>query len=241
MAWQPRALQGPRFAAIADLAARFPAGRLPTVAELDATLRDRLAPAGLSLVESAPAPGRRKGARGRNPDDIYEIHCARTAQVPCRPDDLHDVFNALSWAAFPTAKWKLTTRIAQLQLAALAAGRGLPRARDREHDRLALLDEGGVIELRCSDGALAVVVGHAIWQHAAMAGVAVRAAKVELPAPADVRRAGADADQVRAAIDAGWAELVAHPERLHERMTGRAGVVLEDDALWCAGLDQSDR
>lgn len=248
MAWQPQALQGPRFAAIADLAARFPAGRLPTVAELDHGLRDLLAPAGISLVESRPAPQRRRRqdrgradkpsagavASHRSPLDIYEIRCAETGQVPCRPDNFHDVWNALSWAAFPRAKWQLTRRIAALQQRALASGQGLPRARDREHDRLALLDEGGVLELDCADGALAVVVGHALWQHAALASGQIRAAKVCLPAPSGMRRSCASLGEVRAAVDGAWTELVATPQRLHDAMAGRAGVLVDDDELWSA-------
>lgn len=219
--WDPARLRGPRCAAIADLAARFPAGALPSASELDRGLRDLLAPAGLALVAAEPARAR---------DDRYELRCAEQGQIPCRPGSLHDVCNALSWAAFPRAKQRSTARIAERLRRQLEAGPLLPGARDREHDRLALIDEGGLLAL-LGPTPLVVVVGHAIWQHEAQGVRAVRAARAELP-----RRAAqpepTEASAVRAEIDEAWYELLATSQTLEAGMGQRAGVEPEDGELW---------
>lgn len=222
--WDPARLRGPRCAAIADLAARFPAGALPSAAELDRGLRELLAPAGLALIAAAPPAGR---------DDRYELRCAELGQVPCRPGSLHDVCNALSWAAFPRAKRRSTARIAERLRQQLEAGPLLPGARDREHDRLALLDEGGLLAL-CGSTPLVVVVGHAIWQHEAQGVRQVRAARAELPRRRRDAPDGLDVAAVRAEIDEAWCELVASAEALELGMGRRAGVEPEEDELWRA-------
>lgn len=241
----------PWLAAVSDLLRRWPPGALPPIAELQAALGDRLAPLGLSLVPSSPAPRRRKAAF--DPKAIYELRIADTGEIPTRPGNLHDLCNALSWAAFPRAKWALTRRIAELQRARLEATGRLPEARDREHDRLAMLDEGGMITLAGaagSDGASdgddgirderAVLVGHALWQHAAEGRRQVRAAAVRLAAPAP-RWATAGCDEVRAAVDAAWLGLVTSPEALHAAMADRAGVLIDDGALWRPAGDRRAR
>lgn len=232
----------PWLAAVADLLARWPAGALPPLAELQAGLRDHLAPHGLALVAPLAAPRRRKrrpagtdasAAPDLDPRTIYELRIADTGEIPTRPDNLHDLCNALSWAAFPRAKWALTRRIAELQRARLDATGRLPAARDREHDRLALLDEGGLLSLTGSEGTRAVLVGHALWQHAALGHREVRAAAVHLPQPAPPW-SRASCAEVRAAVDAAWLALVTSPETLAAAMGERAGVFVDDAALWRA-------
>ncbi len=226
--WNPRQLATAKLAAIADLLERFSPGPLPSVAQLDDRLRELLAPHDLALEESAPQPRRRTG---RAPSAIYELRCTLARRIPCRPQNLHDVFNALSWAAFPLAKWAVTTRIAALQQRALAAHGELPRARDREHDRLALLDEGGLLTLRYREGPLRVVVGHAIWQHAAQGVGDVRAAHLELPAPQGGPRPDHPA-AVRAAVDLAWAAQIVQPDQIAAALDGRGGIDVRDDELW---------
>ncbi|MEZ4360675.1 MAG: DUF3025 domain-containing protein [Kofleriaceae bacterium] len=231
-AWPTRPFEDPRLAAVADLIARWPGGPVPTRAALQEGLRAHLAPAGLTLVEPAPRPRRRAAEL---PGAIYEQRIAATGEIPTRPGDLHDAFNALAWAAFPAAKLALTTRIAALQRARLGADGRQPGARDREHDRLALLDEGGLILLDDGAGPRGVVVGHAIWQHAALGHRDVRAAAVALPAlerGARWRWGDATPEAVRARVDAAWRALVTSPERLHAAMAARAGQVIDDGALW---------
>lgn len=221
----PTSLAGdPRFAAVSDLLRLCTAGTLPSVAQLQDALGSRLAAHELRLLASPPPPRRRKAAF--DPLSIYEIRIADTGEIPTRPDNLHDVCNALSWAAFPRAKWALTRRIAELQRAQLAATGALPTARTREHDRLALLDEGGLLFL----GDLGILVGHALWQHAALGHRDTRAATVHLPAPSPWPPA--THDDLRAATDAAWLSLVTDPARLHASMSDRAGEPIDETRLW---------
>jgi len=188
LAWPP-AWSGPRFAAygpaIAGLAA-LP--RWPTVAELDRALGGGLRAAAVRLVEqdAATAP--------------YELAIADAGCVPTRADNAHDLWNAIVWATFPRAKRTLTARLADFQRARYAAGAKLPGARAPAHDRLALLDEGGLIAV----GGRAVVFGHAILEHAARGAVAVRAAVLRLPAEVAWRADRVDA-ALAAALEAGAA------------------------------------
>ncbi len=241
----------PRFSAVSDLLARWPAGPLPTVAVLQAALSELLAAHRLSLVEAPAVPRRRKKWRSEGgagmapfePRSIYEIRIAETGEIATRPDNLHDVCNALSWAAFPRAKWALTCRIAELQRARMSADGSQPGTRTREHDRLALLDEGGLIELGGEAPDVApdlapggvgrgVVVGHALWQHAALGHPGVRAAVVRLPSPPSLDWARASCAEVRAAIDEAWFHLVRSPDSLHAAMEARAGEPIEPARLW---------
>lgn len=240
--WPIARAEDPRFSAVSDLLARWPAGPLPTVAELQAALGELLAAHRLTLVEAPPMPKRRKKAVF-DPLSIYEIRVAETGEIATRPDNLHDVCNALSWAAFPRAKWALTRRIAELQRARMGADGSQPGTRTREHDRLALLDEGGLIELGgdpavhdSGDAGRGVVVGHALWQHAALGHPGVRAAVVRLPAPPSLDWARAGCAEVRAAIDEAWLYLVRSPDSLHAAMAARAGEPVDPARLWRPAL-----
>lgn len=197
--WEPARWTGPRLAPYAALVARLTRwSTWPTVAELDDALADRLRPADgphLRLVEQVPAPRRRPPRV--DVEAMYEIQAAAGA-VPTRPRDLHDLCNALVWATFPRGKLALTARLAALQRAR-AGGRRLPGGRTPEHDRLALLDEGGLIVA----GPVQIVLGHAILEHAMRGALAVRAARLLLPAPpVDVDRGWIDR-ALAAALSAG--------------------------------------
>lgn len=180
---------GPRFAAYAPAIAGLAAlPRWPTVAELDRALGAGLRAAPVRLVEQDAATG------------PYELAIADAACVPTRAGNAHDLWNAIVWATFPQAKRALTARLADYQRARYAAGAKLPGARAPAHDRLALLDEGGLIVV----GARAVVFGHAILEHAARGEVAVRAAVLRLPEEVGWRAESVDA-ALAAALDAGAA------------------------------------
>lgn len=188
LAWPP-AWSGPRFAAYAPAIARLAASpRWPTVAELDDALASGLRAAAVRLVEqgAATAP--------------YELAIADAGCVPTRAGNAHDLWNAIVWATFPRAKRTLTARLADYQRVRHAAGPRLPGARAPAHDRLALLDEGGLIAV----GGRALVFGHAILEHAARGAVAVRAAVLRLPGEVDWRADRVDA-ALAAALDAGAA------------------------------------
>ena len=185
LAWPP-AWSGPRFAAYAPTIARVAAwSRWPTVAELDRALADGLGAAPVRLVEQVAdtAP--------------YELAIADQGCVPTRADNAHDLWNAIVWATFPAAKRALTARLADYQRVRHAGGAKLPGGRAPAHDRLALLDEGGLVAV----GGRAVVLGHAILEHAARGEVAVRAAVLRLSADVPWRAAAVDAALAAALAD----------------------------------------
>src|SRR5262249_23742435 len=88
----------------------------------------------------------------------------------------HDFLNALVWATFPESK----RRIHALQASALvhasaACAHTLPNARTREQDALALLDEGGVLELSAEGESLLRGFGHALYEGLVRGGPAATA------------------------------------------------------------------
>ena len=109
----------------------------------------------------------RKLAVGIDADDVvgsYPDHC-RQGTVPSRNENLHDFCNALVWARFPLAK------AAHAQaLVDVAHRRGplqRPRLRSALQDRLAMIDEGGLIGGEGGEGGEGVVVfGHALLEDA---------------------------------------------------------------------------
>lgn len=101
-------------------------------------------------VSFVPCPPRRRHRR-RAPvaaSELYDGRIALAGEVPTRLCCWHDFFNALVWAAWPRAKRRLHERQHQA-IAERVAGPTfrLPSARTRELDRLAMLDEGGVVLL----------------------------------------------------------------------------------------------
>ena len=178
---EPDSLQAPWFDAVRDVAGRVPGllsggASWPAVAAIDAALAPL---AGVRFVASGKVRTRRRAGRAIDGEAIYEIHIASRREVPTRPDNLHDLLNALAWAAFPASKWSLTAQLAAAQRARLADRPWrLPGARTRRHDRLALLDEGGVLVATGAGGAAALpaalasgraralIFGHALLEHA---------------------------------------------------------------------------
>jgi hypothetical protein len=69
----------------------------------------------------------------------YELHIARTGNVPTR-DNLHDVFNALMWLAWPRSKARLNA----LQANAIESA-GVHGQRGALRDAATLVDENGLI------------------------------------------------------------------------------------------------
>lgn len=84
---------------------------------------------------------------GLDPDDVegcYADRCLR-GEVPTRPNNLHDLLNALVWARFPRAKHALCARHINLASARARTPPGQQRLRTREQDAAAMLDEGGML------------------------------------------------------------------------------------------------
>lgn len=131
----------------------------PQLSELDALLRALSVP--LRVVDARTL---RRPRGVADPDALYDAHIVRRGVLPTRPHDWHDFLNAMTWLAFPHAKLALHTRqLAELERAIATLGR-LPNARSALHDTLAVLDEGGVLELSDGERSRRFVFGHAIHE-----------------------------------------------------------------------------
>ncbi|HEY6459416.1 MAG TPA: DUF3025 domain-containing protein, partial [Polyangiaceae bacterium] len=143
--------------------------------------------------EEQPLAQRRRRRVAVDPAALYDARIAREGRVPTRARSWHDFLNALVWATFPRAKRALHAR----QLRALEAridpgARVLPATRSREHDALALIDEGGVVALDDGRSARLVLFGHALYEGLVLRRGAMTACTIRL-AVADVHLAERDA------------------------------------------------
>ena len=89
-------------------------------------------------------------------DPYYEVHLFETGQVQSRAGNLHDLFNALTWLAFPRTK----ALINALHAEEIPRERG---RRGRRRDLLTLLDEGGAL-VQCDDAELIALVRGFRWK-----------------------------------------------------------------------------
>jgi hypothetical protein len=135
--------------------------------------------------EPAPPPRGRRRASPIDPRRLYDARIAHEACVPTRARSWHDFLNALVWATFPRAKLALHRRQLRALVERLPAGAcTLPATRSREHDALALIDEGGVVVLedaRAAGGAVMVVFGHALYEGLVLGRGAVTACAIRVP------------------------------------------------------------
>jgi hypothetical protein len=129
-------LRSPLFAPLAAALGRLPAERWPTQAELTALAAGVETSRGQALRFIPP---RDHDAGGRR---YYELQIAATGEVETRPENWHDLFNALAWITFPRAKAAINA-----QHAAILEERGETEAKRRspQRDALTLFDEGGVV------------------------------------------------------------------------------------------------
>jgi hypothetical protein len=195
-----------RFWPIAPAARRF-------AAHDDFPLPAELSLPGLDFV-AAPKP-RRTRQRPRPAADGYDERILR-GEVPTRPRSWHDFLNALVWATFPESKRAVHALQADAlrrarTLSGELRGHGLPNARARDHDALALLDEGGVLVLATGAEEVAIGFGHALYEGLVRGGP---------PATASCLRFTLPALPAREALTALADRLLA--ERLREPLTPAA-------------------
>jgi hypothetical protein len=115
--------------------------------------------------EAAPPPPRRRRPAPVDTARLYDARITRERCVPTRPRSWHDFLNALVWATFPRAKLALHQRQLRALVERIPEGaRTLPATRSREHDALALLDEGGVVILDDGASRASVLFGHALYE-----------------------------------------------------------------------------
>jgi hypothetical protein len=187
----------------------------------------------------------------------YDTRIARDGVVPTREGNVHDAMNALVWATFPRAKRAVHERQARL-VGAPYGHEPATRARgvrSREHDALAMFDEGSVVlvvddaklvelsgaVLARDDRAIAratacgeaigVLFGHALYEHLALGRtLALGALAVLVPRSrlGEVAASTHDFAQWRAPLDAALSEFVRDPASLRApEDCGLVGVAIE--------------
>ncbi|MDK2123526.1 DUF3025 domain-containing protein [Parachitinimonas caeni] len=143
-------VQHPAYACIRPVLQQLGWQHFPTTAQwqtLPDALRPRLA-SGLPVqfIDRQPLePG-------------YEYTIATLGEVPTRPANWHDTFNALIWLAYPRSKAALNT----LHSEHLPAAPHNQSKRGPQRDAATLFDESGLI-LACADHALAQALQHKNW------------------------------------------------------------------------------
>lgn len=143
------------FEPVADLLRRFPEA-LPKLEALNALIEER-APTARSAaghpIRFIPPPAQALS---------YEEHIHATGQVPTRPDNWHDFFNALAWCVWPHSKAAcnaLHLHALQVRRAAGLQGRGPVR------DALTQFDECGVLVVSADPEIPGLLAGHQ-WEEA---------------------------------------------------------------------------
>lgn len=153
--WDPqRLLQSPLFEPLHSSLAGLASRPFPSLDDLNALCVRRAIAAGSGkpLCFVAQAPGKLAF------EAQYEPRCYLAGEVQTRPDNWHDLFNALVWLAFPQAKAAINRRhYAALTETSPASGRGGGR------DMLTLFDESGVV-VACADDELAGLLRDFRWK-----------------------------------------------------------------------------
>jgi hypothetical protein len=159
--------------------------------------------------EAEAAPPRRR----RRPVDRAALYDARIVRgvVPTRPRSWHDYLNALVWATFPAAKRALHARQHRVLDARVPDGaRVLPPTRSREHDALALIDEGGVVLLERGATTHLVVFGHALYEGLVLGRPPATACGLRARMPGNERGSGSEPGEAAALVRAADAALAEH-------------------------------
>jgi len=145
-------LANPALVSLWPAIALCPSGRFPGAGDLSdlAQARDVVSGGGAAL---------RFVSRGKSEpgafEQQYEVRIYREGEVPTRPDNFHDLFNALAWLVFPKTKALLNRKHYEDMMArhedtrqgAVLTDFG---SRGTARDVLTLFDESGVI-VACSD------------------------------------------------------------------------------------------
>jgi Protein of unknown function (DUF3025) len=149
----------------------------PTLDDYTAALRCVRTASGLTLscVAHTQAP-RRRPRVSPTLCDRYDGRIYFRGELPTRLRCWHDHFNYLSWRAFPL--FKAAINAAQVHALVPLFEQNptqMPGARTQAQDRLAMIDEGGILVVRERDGIevrtaatrpdAQVLFGHALYEH----------------------------------------------------------------------------
>jgi hypothetical protein len=145
----------PMFAPLRGVGAKLPTVGWPNAAVLDAMADE----SGRRIVNASGERIRfvEQRAKPERFEQKFEPSTYLRGEVPVRAFSWHDLFNALVWMAFPTAKAALNSRHFQAMAARTAT------VRSPEEDALTLFDEEGVAVLS-SDPELLALLSSFKWR-----------------------------------------------------------------------------
>jgi hypothetical protein len=156
----------PAFESLSPVIALCPSGRFPDADDLNELAQARgVASGGGAALRFVPGADAESGAFERQ----YEVRIYRAGEVPTRPDNLHDLFNALAWLAFPRTKALLNRKHYEQIVARQSESRagvtlcGDSGSRGTARDVLTLFDESGVI-VACSEPELEGLMKEFEWK-----------------------------------------------------------------------------
>jgi hypothetical protein len=148
-----RALDAPIFEALAPLLERLPQERFPRLDDLNALATSATRSGGGAPIRFVPPAPASKALEAQ-----YEIRVFRSGAIQTRPDNWHDLFNALVWLTFPKAKAVLNRSHCEQ----IEARRG-EKLRGTVRDVLTLFDEGGVM-VASADAELSALLREFRWK-----------------------------------------------------------------------------
>ncbi len=169
-AWNPAALlQSPFFTPLQPVIVGFGDTQFPCLADWNALLAKHNPCLSVQCGQPLRFVAQEQGKLGF--ESQYEPRCYLTGEVQTRPENWHDVFNAMVWLTFPKAKAAINARHYQVlkNVDQKNVEQNTDSERGRVRDMATLLDESGVIVV-CADAALAELMRtfqwkKLFWQH----------------------------------------------------------------------------
>lgn len=157
--WNPAALlQSPLFIPLHPVLSRMESGEFPALCDFNELLAGCHPAIGVELGHHLRFVPQESGRLGF--ESQYEPRCYLTGEVQTRADNLHDLFNALVWLAFPRAKAAINSRHYR---ALTNKAEAAESQRGRVRDMATLLDESGVIVV-CANAELAELLHTFQWK-----------------------------------------------------------------------------
>jgi len=144
-------LANPAFESLWPVIALCPPGRFPGAGDLSDLAQARRVTSGGGAALRFVTCG---NSLPRGFEQQYEVRIYRDGEVLTRPDNFHDLFNALAWLAFPRTKALLNRKhyeemMARHSKVRQGAAETDPESRGTARDVLTLFDESGVIVACC--------------------------------------------------------------------------------------------
>jgi hypothetical protein len=150
--------ESPILAPLQPALARLETNKFPTLHDLNNLLDKAQPPISVQPGHPLRFVPQAQGRMGF--ESQYEPRCYLTGEVQTRPENWHDLFNALVWLTFPKAKAAINARHYQ----ALSAKHDSSNSqRGKVRDTATLLDESGVIVV-CANAVLAELLRTFQWK-----------------------------------------------------------------------------